>query len=146
MKQSYLIPILLSPLFIGCGDSPHIENSRPGPNPTPRPEVTDFYVSPANTGCIMEMRTQTGGGIDSFIGHGYDVTGDYLAPSSIRATVVDVTKLPEDAYNVFAAPAYNSGETFLGEDAGSLLSDLMAGLGEGTAPSGSDYYLSLIQI
>lgn len=142
MKARYIIPFLLVPVFMACDDSPQVENSRPTPNPSPRPEVTDFYISPSSSGCYMEVATWQGSGISGFIGHGYDVTGDYLAPSSIRGTVVDVTKLSDDAYTILSAPAYNSGETYIGEDAGSLLSDLMANIGENMETGNRDYYFT----
>ncbi len=142
MKTKYIIPLLLAPVFMACGDSPQVENSRPSPNPSPRPEVTDFYVSPSSSGCAMEVAGWPGKGISAFMGHGYDVTGDYLAPSSVRATVVDVTKLSDDAYTVFSAPAYNSGETYIGENAGALLSDLMANIGENMDSGTRDYYFT----
>lgn len=81
-------------------------------------------------------------GISSFVGHGYDVTGDYLAPSSVRPAVVDVAKLPAGDYTVLTAPAYNSGETYVGENAGALLSDLMANIGEDMGSGNRDYYFT----
>ncbi|MDE6533172.1 MAG: hypothetical protein K2M27_06535 [Muribaculaceae bacterium] len=142
MKKIYILPILLSPLIMSCGDSPKVENSRPGPDPSPKPVVTDFYISPASSGCLMEVSRRDFEGIRAIVGHGYDVTGDYLDPSSLRASVVDTERMPDDAFSVFSAPAYNSGETYLGEDARSLLSDLMANLGESSDGANRDYYFT----
>lgn len=140
-SKSFLIPVLLAPLAAACGDSPdQVENSRPNPDPGSRPEVTDYYVSPSVSGCVTEIQQQPGEGIEAVIGHGYDVTGDYLAPASVRPLVVDVTRMTDDAFTIFSAPAFNSGETYIGTDAANLLTDLMAGMGE--TPEGSDYYFT----
>lgn len=143
MNTRHLLPMILATLFVACGDSPHIENTRPVPDPVPPvPEVTNYYVSPASSGCSRYVTFQQGGSVNDYIGHGYDVTGEYLAFSSVRPAVVDVKKLRDDAYSIFSAPAYNSGETYLGKDAAALLADLMADMGVNISSSRANLYFT----
>lgn len=144
MRHTYLFSLLLSPLFLACGDSPQISTSTPipGPGPSVRPEVTDYYVSPASTGCMMSVHAGEALGLMGYVGHGYDVTGDYLADSSVRGSVIDVAHMPDDRFTVFAAPASNSGEVYGGKNAGEFLSSLMANVGEDPTSANSDYYFT----
>ena len=93
MKKQYFFLTLSLLIFNACGDTPRITNTPPNPGTTPTPEITDYYVSPSCSECKTEVKTNKGGGADNILGKGYDVTGDYLAESSLRPQVIDLKKL-----------------------------------------------------
>ena len=115
-KLRFIIPAAAVMILSACGESSHITNTpeptpNPNPKPDPEPELTDYYVSPTCSDCKMEVKTQIGGNWDEILGRGYDVTGEYLASSSLRSRVVDVQKqLDRDLITILSAPASSSGE------------------------------------
>lgn len=122
-----------------CDDTPGVESSRPNVDPSPvKPAVTDYYVSPSSSGCIMEVEKFSASGAEAFIGHGYDVTKSYLDPSSARTSVIDLYKMPADKVSDFDAPATNDGNSFQGADANEFLGNLMANMG--VKPQGIYYF------
>lgn len=138
MKQQYLFPAAAMLFLAGCGDSPHITNTRPNPDPSPTPEITDYYVSPSCSDCKTEVKTNISGGYRNILGRGYDVTGDYLSPSSLRASVIDLRKQADlDLLSIFSAPASSMGQIISGKNPSDFLSALMADAGiESDIPSG----------
>ena len=138
MRKIYLLsPVaLFSAALFSCGGGDHIvPTPTPNPGPNPGPVVTDFYVSPTCNDCLVEINTEYCDGLEEVLGSGYDVTGDYMSAKSLRATVVDISKLSSDALTVFNAPASSTGELYSGIDAASFLSDLSANVGIGSDDS-----------
>lgn len=140
MKAAYLIsPLFL--LFGACGGGTHIiPDTPPEPNPTPVPDVTDFYVSPSCSDCRMEVRAEKSGGMESILGSGYDITGDYISPSALRGKVVDISLLQGDALTIVSAPATSSGDRFTGADAAGFLSSLMANVDGSPSTRAGKYF------
>lgn len=132
-KLRFIIPAAAVMILSACGESSHITNTpeptpNPNPKPDPEPELTDYYVSPTCSDCKMEVKTQIGGNWDEILGRGYDVTGEYLASSSLRSRVVDVQKqLDRDLITILSAPASSSGEVISGKNSKEFLEALTAG-------------------
>lgn len=127
----------------GCGESDHITNTPPTPTPNPTPVVTDFYVSPTCSDCKIEVKTQPGGTIDDVLGHGYDATGVYLAPSSIRPSVIDLDKQRQkNVLQIFQAPSTSFGNSLTGENPNDFLSALMANAALSPAGVSNSYYFN----
>ncbi len=110
-------------LFAACDSSKdHEENEPDYPPVLPK----NYYVSPSCTGGLVSVSAAGGHGVDSVLGAGYDVTGAYLSPSSIRGMVMDVSKMAKDAITHFSATASSSGDVYDGESAGNFLGNLMS--------------------
>lgn len=130
MRKLYFLPTFSLLLLTACGDTPRITNTPPNPGNTPTPEVTDYYVSPSCSECKTEVKTNIGGGADNILGRGYEITGDYLAASSLRQPVVDIKKQKADDLIVaFSAPASSIGDIISGKNPTEFLSSLMADAG-----------------
>lgn len=96
-----LMPILLSCIFIlmSCSDD---DNSGRKPNPGTDPGTDPGKENPYKTGKDLSKSTYTEwantGMDDSYfmLGYGYDATGKYAHPSSVRGKVVNLDKFAED--------------------------------------------------
>lgn len=130
MNAKYLFPAAILAIMTSCGDSPRITNTPPQPSPLPTPEVTDYYVSPTCSDCKMNVTSDQGKGMDNILGHGYDVTGSYLASSSLRPSVIDLAKQSDlNLLTIFSAPAASFGEQISGATPEEFLDALMANSG-----------------
>ena len=130
MKKQKDVESLSLRMISAFGDTPRINNTPPSPGTTPVPEITDYYVSPSCSECKTEVKTNIGGGAENILGKGYDVTGDYLAESSLRSQVVDLKKqAAKDLIVTFSAPASSIGDIISGKNPSEFLLSLMADSG-----------------
>lgn len=143
-KIAYIVTsVMMGVAAAGCGESDHITNTPPTPTPTPTPVVTDFYISPTCSDCKIEVKTQPGGTIDDVLGHGYDATGVYLSPSSIRPPVIDLDKQRQkNVLQLFQAPSASFGNSLSGETPNEFLSALMANAALSPAGVSNSYYFN----
>lgn len=139
MRTQYLFTAFSIFLLSSCGDSPHITNTHPIPGPAPAPEITDYYVSPSCSDCKTEVKTNIGSSYQDILGRGYDITGDYLSPSSLRKPVVDLDKQDQlGLLTLFNAPASSMGQVISGKNPTDFLSALMADAGIGPNIAGGE--------
>ena len=102
----------------GCSDSKSDEP--PVPPICPPSEVTDFYISPACSDCLLTHGAASGHGYEFYLGHGYDITAPYLSDDAVRARVIDLDKLDGERLYHMAATSYTT-QVLKGSDTGDYL-------------------------
>lgn len=75
-----------------------------------------------------------------FVGLGYDITAPFLSATALRGRVIDLAKIEEGYLSSFVAPSSQI-ENFVGNDAASLLRDMMQSSGF-TLPHNGDLYFT----
>ena len=109
----YILPVLASALLsVACDNSRYDHGDEPDYPPVlPK----NYYISPSCTDAMIQVSATSGKGIKSVLGSGYDVTGSFLSPSSMRQPVIDIDKMSDGAVSIFAGTASGSGEYYAGE-------------------------------
>lgn len=102
----------------GCSDSKSDEP--PVPPICPPSEVTDFYISPACSDCLLTHGAASGHGYEFYLGHGYDITAPYLSDDAVRAKVIDLDKLDGERLYHMATTFYTT-QVLKGSDTGDYL-------------------------
>lgn len=90
-----------------------------------KPEIkSSYYISPTppkGKVVLIYPTTRT----FSYLGHGYDATEDYLNDASVRSSIIDLNKVPQDAIHILSMP--NSGRrSFSGKNMDEFLQSINA--------------------
>ena len=133
----YILPVLASALLsVACDNSRYDDGDEPDYPPVlPK----NYYISPSCTDAMIQVSATSGKGIKSVLGSGYDVTGSFLSPSSMRQPVIDIDKMSDGAVSIFAGTASGSGEYYAGENAREFLRDIMSSMGMDVSSSNPSY-------
>ena len=120
MKNAIYLLLSIILTFVSCSDSDNDQNEYPGPNPQPE----NPYKTGKDLSSSKQIKWENRGINDDFLmlGYGYDATGKYAHPASLRNKIFDVDKYNADNRGVtlFKYNSSSGGINFSGTKAESL--------------------------
>lgn len=118
MKSTNLNKVLLIPFCLltraGCSDNNHNQDIPEGEEAT-----SEMYISPTVPQghiTVESLKSYTG----EFLGAGYDIMGDYISNTSIRGSVLDLSKIEKEKISIRPSTS-GEADLFSGRDATEFL-------------------------
>lgn len=135
--MKYILPVIASALlFVACDNSRYDDGDE---HDYPPVLPKNYYISPSCTDAMIQVSATAGQGIKSVLGSGYDVTGAFLSPSSMRHQVIDIDKMPDGVVSIFVGTVSSTGEYYVGENGREFLRDIMSSMEMDVSSSNPSY-------
>lgn len=90
-------------------------------------ELDNYQIDP-NSGGALSPTTRTAGDEKyDVLGYGYDVTGEYLHPMSVRNPVLDINKYEQDCFQrlQYGTPSFGYDQMYYGYSASDYIKDII---------------------